>query len=160
MYILLFVLWVIFNGRLTVEIAVFGVAVAGFAYWFAVKFLEYNPRWDILLFKYFFAVVQYLFVLAVEVVKSSMAVLKIVYSHKIEIQPTIVFFDVPLKNEFMRTVLANSITLTPGTITVNVESSRFCVHALDSSFCEDIDNSVFVKLLKKVEDDCYGTTTD
>ena len=46
------------------------------------------------------------------------------------LSPRMVEFDTCLKKELSRFVLANSITLTPGTVTVRVEGSRFLVHAL------------------------------
>ena len=62
------------------------------------------------------------------------------------------FFDVPIKNEILLTVLANSITLTPGTITVDIENSTFCVHALDKDLAQGIEDLIFVKLLVKMEE--------
>ena len=47
--------------------------------------------------------------------------------------------------------MANSITLTPGTITVAIEGNEFVVHCLDKSFAEGIEDSVFVKLLQKMD---------
>ena len=93
-----------------------------------------------------------MFVLLVEIVKSSFAVIKIVFSKKLDIQPQIVFFDVPLKSEFLRTILANSITLTPGTITVDLDENHFCIHALDYTLADGIEDSVFVHLLMKMEE--------
>ena len=46
------------------------------------------------------------------------------------LSPRMVEFDTCLKKELSQFVLANSITLTPGTVTVRVEGSRFLVHAL------------------------------
>ena len=152
MYILLFLLWVALNGRITAEILAFGAVIAAAVYWFMCRFLEYSPKSDIRFFKNFFRTLQYLFVLFEEIVKSSFAVIKIVFSKKLEIQPQIVFFEVPLKSEFLLTILANSITLTPGTITVDVDENRFCVHALDYTLADGIENSVFVHLLMKMEE--------
>ena len=56
-----------------------------------------------------------------------------------------------LKEEGYEVILANSITLTPGTITVSLEDNRFCVHCLDRELAEGMENSVFVELLKKME---------
>lgn len=152
MYILLFLLWVALNGRITAEILAFGAVIAAAVYWFMCRFLEYSPKSDIRFFKNFFRTLQYLFVLFEEIVKSSFAVIKIVFSKKLEIQPQIVFFEVPLKSEFLITILANSITLTPGTITVDVDENRFCVHALDYTLADGIEDSVFVHLLMKMEE--------
>jgi multicomponent Na+:H+ antiporter subunit E len=48
------------------------------------------------------------------------------------INPKIIRFDSRLKSDYSRMVFANSITLTPGTITVNVNAlGRFAVHCID-----------------------------
>ena len=156
MYILLFLLWVALNGKITLEIALFGLAIAGFCYWFMCKFLEYSPQKDVIFLKNLPAALMYIGVMFVEIIKSSILAVKIVYSPKIDIQPQIVFFEVPLKSEFLITILANSITITPGTITVDVQENRFCIHALDYTMAEDIENSVFVKLLVKMEENING----
>jgi len=49
---------------------------------------------------------------------------------KEKIAPRIVNFKTSLKSDAARVTLANSITLTPGTITVRVEDDVFTVHAL------------------------------
>ena len=151
MYILLFLLWVVLNARITVEIVAFGLVISGAIYWFMCRYLEYSPKNDIIFLKNLPRALVYLGVLFVEIIKSSLIAMKFVYSKKMDIQPQIVFFDVPLKSEFLRTILANSITITPGTITVNVEDNHFCVHALDYSIAQGVENSVFLKLLMEME---------
>lgn len=39
----LFLLWVIFNGKVTLEIVLFGIVIAGAVYAFCCKFLDYSP---------------------------------------------------------------------------------------------------------------------
>ena len=56
-----------------------------------------------------------------------------------------------LKTDTARVVLANSITLTPGTITVTLEGDEFVVHCLDKELADGIENSVFVALLRRME---------
>ena len=48
-------------------------------------------------------------------------------------------------------LLANSITLTPGTITVALEDNEYTVHCLDRRFGEGLADSSFVRLLHKIE---------
>jgi multicomponent Na+:H+ antiporter subunit E len=57
--------------------------------------------------------------------------------HKL-IQPHVVKFKTSLKDEFARVTFANSITLTPGTITVMVDGDDFYVHALDQPLAESL----------------------
>jgi len=47
-----------------------------------------------------------------------------------KIDPTIVTFKTKLKSNIARVALANSITLTPGTITIRIEDDVFYVHAI------------------------------
>ena len=49
-------------------------------------------------------------------------------------------------------MLANSITLTPGTITVSLEGDTYCVHCLDKSMAEGIESSIFVQKLHRIEE--------
>lgn len=60
-------------------------------------------------------------------------------------------FTSDLKSGLARVILANSITLTPGTITVGLEGSDFYVHCLDREFAKGMESSVFVELLRKME---------
>jgi multicomponent Na+:H+ antiporter subunit E len=54
------------------------------------------------------------------------------------VEPQMVEFETKLEKELSKFVLANSITLTPGTVTVRVEGSRFLVHALTDKVARDI----------------------
>lgn len=152
MFVLLFLVWIALNARVTLEIVLFGIVIASVVYWFMCKYLEYDPSADKKSFKNIFRVLQYIAILFIEIVKSSIQVLKFIFAKEIEIEPQMVVFKVPIKNEFLRTILANSITLTPGTITVNVEGDKFYVHALDYTLAQDMDKSIFVKLLMKMEE--------
>ncbi len=53
MFVLFFLIWVIFNGQLTAEIAAFGVVIAGVMYLFICKFLCYSPKYDLFFLKKF-----------------------------------------------------------------------------------------------------------
>ena len=152
MYILLLLFWIILNGKITTEILIFGVVLAAAIFWFMCKFLDYSPKYEMFVAKNFFWILTYFVVLVIEMFKSAIAVYKRVYSKKIEIQPQMVFFDVDIKSEFLRFVLANSITLTPGTITVDVDDNHYCVHALAYTLAEGIEVSVFIKMLKFIKD--------
>ena len=156
MYLLLLLFWIILNGKITAEILVIGMIISAAIYWMTCKFFEYSPKSDIFLLKNSIWIIVYFVVLLIEIFKSAVTVYKRVYSRKIEIQPQMVFFDVDIKSDFLKFVLANSITLTPGTITVDVDVNHFCVHALDYEIAEGLENSVFIKILKKMEENGNG----
>lgn len=151
MFILFFLIWVIFNGQLTAEIAAFGVVIAGVMYWFLCKFFNYSPRYDLFLCRKAPLLLHYIFTLIVEILKANLAVFKLIYTAEYELEPAVVHFKTDLQTTFARVLLANSITLTPGTITVALTDNEYTVHCLDKELAEGISSSVFVKLLTKIE---------
>ncbi len=153
MFILFFLVWVIFNGQLTAEIAIFGVVIAGAMYWFLCKFFNYSPRYDLFFLRKAPLLIKYLITLIMEILKANLVVFKMIYSAKYELEPAVVHFKTNLRSTFARVLLANSITLTPGTITVALTEDEYTVHCLDKELAEGISSSVFVKLLEKIEED-------
>lgn len=68
--------------------------------------------------------------LSIEIVKSSCDVARRVLSPSMPISPTVFEIRATQKTTVGRVVLANSITLTPGTVTMDVDGARLRVHAL------------------------------
>lgn len=151
MFVIFFLIWIIFNGQFTLEIAAFGLVISGAMYWFLCKFLDYRPRYDLIICKRFFLMIHYILVLLKEILKANMTVFKMIYSARYELEPAVVHFTTTLQSGFARVLLANSITLTPGTITVSLKDNEYVVHCLDKELARDIDNSVFVRLLERIE---------
>lgn len=152
MYFLLLLLWIIFNGRLTLEVFLFGVVICGWLYWFISKHMGYNYQDELRFVKKVPLYLKYALTLLWEIMKANVDVIKIVLSPKQEIAPAIVRFHTDLESEAAQVMLANSITLTPGTYTVELEDGSYVVQALDrSKFGEGLDDSVFVKQLRKLE---------
>lgn len=151
MYLLFFAIWVILNGRITLEVVLFGVLIATLMFAFICKFMDYSVKKELWLSKNFFLLLWYVIVLIVEILKANFAVVKMIFSVKYQIEPALVSFKSPLKTEFANFLLANSITLTPGTITVSSENGEFVVHCLDKDLAVGMDDSIFVHLLKKLE---------
>jgi multicomponent Na+:H+ antiporter subunit E len=75
--------------------------------------------------------IVYLLVLAVEVAKANLDVAYRVVHPGMPIRPGIVVVKTDLKGDMAKTILANSITLTPGTFTVDVVGDRLLVHWID-----------------------------
>lgn len=65
-----------------------------------------------------------------EVVVANLQVARVVLDPRLPIAPVVGRFRVTLPGDLAVTTLANSITLTPGTITLDVENGQFVVHAL------------------------------
>ncbi len=75
--------------------------------------------------------IQYFFVFIFALIKSNFDVAKRVISPDLPINPGIVKFETKLTNGFARMVLANTITLTPGTLTIDAIGNTFYIHWID-----------------------------
>ncbi len=85
-------------------------------------------------------IVSYWFWLLGEIVKSNVAVLRVVLSPRMRISPRIVRIQALPRGDVYRAVLANSITLTPGTVTTDVDHHGvITVHALTEEIAGDLE---------------------
>ena len=152
MLLLFFLVWVVFNGRLTLEIALFGVAVSGAVFAFICRFMDHSLQKELVFYKKMPVFFQYLYHLIREILAANFAVTRMILTRKEQMEPVLVHVHTDLKSETARVMLANSITLTPGTITVAMTEDDLLVHCLDKSLSEGMEDSVFVRVLKKLEE--------
>lgn len=150
MFIALFLLWIIFNGRITLEILLIGLVLSAALTFFCKRVfapghtsLLPSPRRVRSAFAYTLALIK-------EMIVCNLRVMGFILRRK-EVQPRLIYFRTKLRHEATRTVLANSITLTPGTITVSVEDDLFCVHSLDASLSETLEDGPLASRLHKME---------
>ncbi len=73
---------------------------------------------------------RYLVWLAWEVLKANVDVAIMILHPRMPIRPQFMVFRTTLKNDVARVLVANSMTLTPGTITVDLDGDRYLVHAI------------------------------
>jgi len=74
-----------------------------------------------------------------EIVTANFYVAYLALSPKMPIDPQIITFRTKLESDISWVTLANSITLTPGTITIDIADREFMVHALDRKVAGDLD---------------------
>ncbi|MBQ2953642.1 MAG: Na+/H+ antiporter subunit E [Clostridia bacterium] len=134
MYFLLFGFWVLLNGRWTVEIAIVGLIVCAALYAFMCAFMGYSPKKEWQIACRLPRIAGYFVYLVGEVFKSAFGVMKLIWSPTLVIEPEVTSFRTKLRTDAGKVVLANSITMTPGTITIDVQEDEFLIHCLDASF--------------------------
>lgn len=156
MFLLYFALWIIFNGAITPEICLFGLGVAAVMFAFTCKFMDYSVAKEQQVIRRFFPLIRYIFVLVKEIVKANFTVIHMILSEKEEPEPALVHFTADMQTPTGRALLANAITLTPGTITVTLEDADYVVHCLDEGLAVGMDHSVFVELLEALEQPAQG----
>lgn len=88
--------------------------------------------------RYLIRLLPYWAWLSKEILKSSLEVTRVVLSPKLPISPTVAEFDSSCEEPMDQAVLGNSITLTPGTLTIQITDGHFVVHALTESGARDV----------------------
>lgn len=149
MFIALLALWLVFGGVNATSFAL-GVIVSALITLFASKFMGYSSARMLAGLKKTGRALAYGLFLVKEIVAANIAVIKLIYSGK-ELEPLLVRFNTGLDSDAARVLLANSITLTPGTITVELEGDELWVHALDRSMAVGTEKSVFAAKAKELE---------
>lgn len=98
---------------------------------------------------------MYLFIFLKELLKANIDVALRVINPALPINPGIVAVKTDLKSPLSKLILANSITLTPGTLTVDIKDDTLFIHWIDvrnkdiESVTKDI-SSKFEKILKEI----------
>lgn len=151
-FIALFIFWVVLNSNITIEIVLIGLLICTLVEIFIYKYLGISYRSEIKFFKKLPLMIKYLFILIIEVYKANLDIIKLVLSRKPEIKPALKYIRTDLKSKVSRVALANSITLTPGTITVTMNQDELLIHAIHEKNLEGIEESIFVKNLRELEE--------
>ena len=86
-----------------------------------------------------------------EIIKANIDVAKIIISPKMEIQPHFFEVDASQTSELGHVIYANSITLTPGTVTVDVDDGVLRIHALTKDAADGVISGEMDKKVASVE---------
>ena len=149
MPVLFFALWLLLNARITVEILCFGILISLALYLFLIRILGWSLQREWLFWRTMPFFLLYLLNLVREAVIASVTVARLALTPSAHPEPVLVDFHSGLDREWLNVLLANSITLTPGTITVFQEQDHFLVHALRKEYAAGIEHSSFVRLLRR-----------
>jgi len=86
-----------------------------------------------------------------QIILANLQVLKILLKPRLDIDPSMVEFKPQVKSDIGITLLANSITLTPGTVTIFADKDHFFVHALGPEFAEGLSGGEMEKRILEIE---------
>ena len=128
LFVVLYAFWLLLSGLFTPFLMLAGLGCALGVSWFARRMdaVDHKGRPDYLRAN----VLLYWPWLLKEIVKSAWGVSKVIIHPKLPISPTLVRFQPSQRTEMGLVVHANSITLTPGTIAVEVSAGEFLVHGI------------------------------
>ena len=86
-----------------------------------------------------------------EIVKSNMEVIRCIWQREPAIQPQVIKVKASQRSDLFKVLYANSITLTPGTVTIEIEDDEFTVHALTQSSREGLESGEMNDRVRRLE---------
>jgi len=129
-WIFLMLVWIMFTTTFASHEILAGVITTGIISLLSIRLFT-CCNIDILSPVKLFWMVWYLIVFLIALVKANLDVARRVVSPKLPINPGIVKFKTNLKTNYSKMVLANSITLTPGTLSIDIVDDTFYIHWID-----------------------------
>lgn len=137
-WIMMFALWIILSGKYDVFHLAAGLLTIGVVAWLQSLLVamrkENEPRLRLI------PVLLYLPWLLWQMVVSALYVARLILWDRESIDPRIVVFRSNQPSVVHHTVFANSITLTPGTLTVDLQDDQYLVHAISARTENDLLN--------------------
>jgi len=149
LFVILLSLWLLMSGHYTFLITSLGVISCLFCVYLAKRAnliddeglpLFFLPR-----------LLNYLLWLFKEIFNSNIGTAKAIITG--DINPEIFIVKSSQNTDVAKVTYANSITLTPGTVTIQINKDKFEVHALNSDFGNDVRSNVMDKKVKWLEGD-------
>ncbi|MEA2073987.1 MAG: Na+/H+ antiporter subunit E [Campylobacterota bacterium] len=128
--ILLFALWMILSANSELSNLAVGLSVSAGISLLYIKMFQ-NEKVEMINPYYLFI---YILVLLKNLIVSNLQIAKRVLSPDMKLNPAIVAVKTELKSDWKKLLLANSITLTPGTLTLDVKDDILYIHIIE---CKD-----------------------
>jgi multicomponent Na+:H+ antiporter subunit E len=156
--------WYLMSGYFDVTHSLMGILSVGIV--LAVnhrlkKYTYFDGETDVIKDLRFLYVPYYFVWLLVQIIKSGIQVAKILLSPSLPIDIAVVRFKVNYPNPHCKMILGNSITLTPGTLTVDIKGDEFIVHAIAPTSFEGIaSDDMPQKVLKLFSNDVHPVVSD
>ena len=149
-FIAIFLFWFALSGMTSVNILFLGLISSLFIAYIVnkmdlidheVSFHNFNIS----------KLIMYFFWLLREIIVSNLKVCLYIITPNKKINPEIIKIKSRQNSEFANVLYANSITLTPGTVTIDVDKNNFTVHTLDAQFKESLETNIMDEKILSTE---------
>lgn len=150
MFLMLWLFFILLSGKLTLEIVLFGLGISLLVVAFCCAFMDWSLKKEADFMRRLPRIILYGGSLFLEIVKANLVTARRIFLRRGE-EPAIVTIHTPLAQEWQRVLLANAITLTPGTITLHLEKDALTVHCLNRQDADTLENSSMEEKIAKLE---------
>ena len=133
---LIFIFWFVLSGHTEALLIAFGIASTGLTIYLSKRMNiidgESYP------FRLGFSLVRYNLYLAKEIFIANIDVIKRILSPSVAINPQVTELPASQRSDLSKVIYANSITLTPGTVTLELAGDKLKIHALSHEGAEEL----------------------
>ena len=153
-FVICFLLWLLFTASFATEKVINGVVISLVVSWISaprmmiLHGLNIHPGM-------FWALFKYLVYFFKALIKANFDLARRVLSRDIDIHPDFVEIETTMQSDLGKLFLANSITLTPGTLSVDLINDKIIVHWIDCPEDQDMQSST-AAIVDKFEDYLKG----
>lgn len=151
LFFLLILFWTIIHGQWKVESLLIGSVCAVAILYLNRDLIFTAEEGGPITLSFLFHFVTLIAVLLVEIVKSNIQVAKIVLDPKLPISPCFVQVPVRPRKDFNKVLYGNVVTLTPGTLTVDITEEHYVIHALTQDAAEGLEGSALEEHVLRLE---------
>jgi len=148
-FILLFGFWLLLSGHFVAKYIIIGALSAGLVTFLTnslfYRTLRHGERVEVrtrLIFLQLWHFLAYLPWLLSRIIMANVQVAYLVLHPKMPIDPGFFLFRTRMRKGMAQVTLANSITLTPGTITVSLENGNYIIHTLKPPLAQELADAV------------------
>jgi len=166
-FIPLFIFWLVLSGKFQPYYLIVGILSCSIVVWFnrdmfsALTPTDHKGNLSVhSAVRTAWRLMVYIPWLAFQIARDNILVAYLVVHPKMPIDPKLIRFDSQFQRSASQVILANSITLSPGTMTVLLDGNRFTVHALIPSSCQNLINAKTQNKIRKIFDEAVQPVTE
>lgn len=142
-FILLFLTWMIFSGLFDAFHLTLGAISCGLVTWMSSDLLFQDRTVPLhRRLRQGFRLGGYCLWLLWQIVLANLHLFRLAFSPPSSLQPHIVRYETKLRTDFEKYLLASSITLTPGTVTIKIMGDIFYIHAISDIAADGLDGEM------------------
>lgn len=160
-FLFLYAFWLVLSGFFDAFHMIMGLICCGLVTWWSGDLMfEDRTLTFRRLIRHSLGLAGYLAWLLWQIVLSNIHLMKLSMGDMKDVSPRIVKFRTGLKTDFGKFMLANSITITPGTITVKILGDVFYVHAISEAAAAGLDGNMERRIAAVFERETLSTQED
>mgnify|MGYP002639268588 CR=1 FL=1 len=140
--------WVLLSGHFTALLLSLGLVSVLLVVWFLRRMDRIDGEASFM--RMSLGLIGYLFWLFWAVVKANLDVVRCIWAPEMPISPNWSRIDTEIVTPLKKTLYANSITITPGTLTTNAREDHLMVHCLTQANAEDLRDGEMERRIRKL----------